>query len=280
MLGIVIGALTVFLNLTTRGFGLDTIILFFWFIAALKNKGKEFIKDWWIYLVLFWAYETSRGIADNIGNVLHRPLIVDFMIHIDKLIFGTVPTVWLQHILPPSKLPYLIALILFIIYTTFYWYWAGIGYILWLKNKKLFKDYMNILLIVSFIASSIYALFPSAPPWYAASIGKLPPLNRFLWGKAFPKDGISFVHFWDQNYFAAFPSLHFSWPFLASIFLIYLFAKNKKYKKIAYISLIIPFAICFAIVYGAEHYIADCLAGGILVAFVIWGYNTFTKGKK
>ncbi len=257
---------TLKLNLTTRGFGLDMIIIFFWIIATLQGKGKKFIKDWWLYIVLFWVYESARGFADNIGNFLHRKMLIDFLINSDKLLFaGNVPNVWLQQHLPIDSMPYWFLVTLFIFYTTFFWYWASVGFILWLKDKKIFKDYMNTLLILSFIAAGIYALFPSAPPWYASSLRKLPPLNRFLWSKIFPGNGISVVHFWDQNYFAAFPSLHFGWPFLASIYLI---KYKQEWKWYRYLSLIVPFAICFAIVYGAEHYVSDCLASFIIIAII------------
>ena len=300
-------ALVAYLNLTTRGFGLDLIILFFGLLALLSGRGKEFFKDWWPYLVLFWLYETARGFADNIAQFLGRPIVVDGLLNLERAVFGfwswltggagptvsgVIPTVWLQQHFLPSQMPMWFIYALFLVYTLFFWFWAFTGYVLWKQNKKLFHEYMQNLLIVSFIGVVFYALMPSAPPWYAAYLGKLPPLDRFLWSKTLPSSGISLVHFWDQNYFAAFPSMHFAWPFLAVIYLTKVFGGFVKsgaisangrvgrilviFKKLALYSLyLIPFAICFAIVYGAEHYVVDCLMSVILVLGVVWGRRVF-----
>jgi len=239
--------------------------------------------------VLFWFYETARGFADNIAQFLGRHIIVDGLLNLERAVFGflgsltggagstvsgVIPTVWLQQHFPPSQMPMWFIYALFLVYTLFFWFWAFVGYALWKRNKKLFHEYMQSLLIVSFIGVGFYALMPSAPPWYASYLGKLPPLDRFLWSKTLPSSGISLVHFWDQNYFAAFPSMHFAWPFLAVIYLTQVYKNHLKsvYKRLlVYTLYIVPFAICFAIVYGAEHYVVDCLMSMVLIIGVVWG---------
>ena len=275
---IYIGILTLIpLGIFTRGFGLDTIILTFWLIAILLKRGKEFIKDWFIFIILFWVYETLRGWADNIAKILHRPLIITQTIQADKFLFywltkGQNLNFWLQQQLPPQTTNHIFLIFLFFFYTMFFWFWAGTGFLLWLNNKKLFKEYMKKLLTLSFLSVTIYTLFPTAPPWYASMKGFLPHLDRIMWSNVFPKSGISYIHFWDQNYFAALPSLHFSWPLLASIFLIK-YAKTLKENKLAkyllYSTIMVPLIILFAIVYGAEHYVIDAIAGLFLIFIVL-----------
>ncbi len=280
----------IWLGIYTRGFGLDMIILTFFIFAVFMGKTKEFLKDWGILLILFWLYETLRGLADNIGlEILHRPLVVDFPNKVDTFMFSWVThgqnlNYWLQQHLPPSQMPHAFLVFLFFFYTMFFWYWAGIGFFLWLKNKKLFYNYMKTLLTLNFVAVIIFTLFPSAPPWYAASLGKLPHLDRIMWSNVFPNSGISYIHFWDQNYFAAIPSLHFSWPLLASIYLIkYIKSKTKqqnnniksiiKRNLLIITALCVPLIILFSIVYGAEHYVFDAIVGGILV----WGVGRIVQ---
>ena len=264
---LVLIAVVVVLNLVTRGFGLDLVILVFGAVAAFKGRGREFLQDWAPFLVLFWAYESLRGVADTLMN---RPVYVNIFVDLESVLFGTVLPVYLQHIFPVDHLPYALVALMFFIYSTFYWFWAGIGFLLWLSDRKNAKRYLWGLLAVSFTAAVFYVLFPSAPPWYAASKGLLPPLSRFLWGRLVPNKGLSFVHFWDQNYFAAFPSLHVAWPFYAALWSLKCFKS-----KLKYLAGLVPFFIWFVVIYGAEHYFLDGLFGVFLASlgFVVFGYN-------
>ena len=50
-------------------------------------------RDWGILVLLLFAYEYSRGIADQLGTRVHRTAIRD----VDRfLFFGTDPNVWVQ----------------------------------------------------------------------------------------------------------------------------------------------------------------------------------------
>lgn len=61
-------------------------------VAITLGRGREYVRDWLPFLVLFFAYEVMRGFAAKGGL---PPLDVGVL---ETSVFGaTLPTVWLQH---------------------------------------------------------------------------------------------------------------------------------------------------------------------------------------
>lgn len=263
------------LNLFVMRLGTGFIILTLLVVALFSGGSIQFIRDWSFPVILLYVYEFLRGgaynhVAKPLGiDPIARPLV--WME--EKLFFfmDEIPTVKLQHWLKPDAMRGDVSAnwydyILFFFYTTFFWYWLGVGFVLWLKRRELFKPYMYGLVAFSMFDTILYAFLPTAPPWAAARVPFLliPPVDRILWKiDLLPGDTLSFVTNYGHNDYAAFPSHHAAWPFFATLFLVKAFGK----KAVPFFA--IPLIVVFATWYGAEHYVIDSLAG-FLVAYITY----------
>ncbi len=258
----------IIINIFKRAFGMDFIILTLLIMSLCIGESWKFVKDWMPPMALFYLYEALRAWAVNIHDKFNISPIVEPLIKWERALFfflDDIPSVELQYAL---RKDFWIAswydYVLFFFYSTFFWYWLAVGFIVWVKKRELFKPYAYGLAIFSIVDVFIYAIFPSAPPWWASDNGYLVEIRRILWHNNYlPSDGLSMVSTYGRNDFAAFPSHHTAWPFYASLFLINLYGKK------AIPSLLIPLLIAFATWYGAEHYVIDSLAG-IFVAGVTY----------
>lgn len=260
-------------------FGMDFIIITLCIFAIVQREGKQFIIDWGPPIVLFYLYEGLRAYAFDVSKLLGIHPIVQPIITLERKTFfflDQVPSVKLQRWLRPNlAVAHWYDYVLFFFYIMFFWYWLVIGYILWKKARKtLFKPYMYGLVAFSLIDVVFYALFPSAPPWYAADHGYFPWISRILWTiKYLPSGSFSAVSTYGRNDFAAFPSHHTAWPFYATLFMI------KLYGKKALPLLIIPFMIAFATWYGAEHYVVDSISAVFVCLITFFIAINFSKIK-
>lgn len=260
-------------------FGMDFIVITLALFALFKGEVGKFFKDWSIPIFLFYLYEAARSRAYDLSQALEIKPIVAPIIWLERKVFfflDDIPPVKLQYWLRPEldSLAWYDP-ILFFFYVMFFWYWLVIGYIIWIKERKLFKPYMYGLLGFSFFDTALYAFFPSAPPWWAADHGYIPWISRILWTSNYlPGGGLSAVSTYGRNDFAAFPSHHTAWPFYATLFMIKIFGKK------ALPLLIVPFTIAFATWYGAEHYIVDSLAAVIVCLITFYIAINFGKIKE
>ena len=258
-------------NLFFVRFAFDFIVITLILLAILLKRQKEFFKDWTVPILLFYLYEFLRGRGYVIAEFLNRPLVNKLLIDIETKLFGIngdIPTVVLQYAMASPLatvfIPNWYDYVLFFFYTSFFWFWLVVGFLLWFKAKKMFNQYMYGLVGFSLFDTVIYILFPTAPPWYASQVGLLPVLNRVMWSYDFLSSKyVSLVSTYGNNNFAAFPSHHAAWPFFASLFVVRLYGKK------ALPIFLVPLIIAFATWYGAEHYIIDSLAG-FLVALITY----------
>jgi len=224
--------------------GPDFLILCFFIYAAFTKQAQRFIKDWFPFLALFLAYEAMRGIANNITGIVH----VTELISAETQIFGTIPTLVLQHFYRSPLLDWIGAFFYslhFLIPTVF-------GFVLWRRSRENYKRYTIALLVSSYSALITVLLFPTAPPWFGVKAERILFQVDHAMGIPFYATLLVLV---TPNPFAAFPSLHATYPWLISLYSI----KIKRIK--ALLILIIPLGVCFSAVYLGEHYVIDLLAG-------------------
>lgn len=162
----------------------------------------------------------------------------------------------------------------------FYLCWVPLPIIygLWLLATGKQSGYLHfalVFLLVNLIGFALYYIYPAAPPWYI-------PLHGFEAVPGTPGDvaglgafdamtGGSIFHGLyarNANVFAAFPSLHSAYTFVA---LIYAF-RNRNSVVWKAILAVVTAGIWFTAVYTSHHYIIDVL-GGIMCAFA--GYFFF-----
>jgi membrane-associated phospholipid phosphatase len=145
-------------------------------------------------------------------------------------------------------------------YTWFHWpviITVGI-WLFWLHRDK-YPMYRNAFLISGIIALIVYATMPTAPPRFMNAWGFVDTIaaqsgtNEMFQPPAF------------VNQYAAMPSLHFGWNLLAGI-AIYRHAPTWPLKALG---IILPAGMFLSIVFTANHFIIDGLAGGMVALLAL-----------
>lgn len=157
----------------------------------------------------------------------------------------------------------------------FYLCWVPLPvfYGLWLYfsgNNYGYLRFAFVFLLVNFIDFAGYYIHPAAPPWYVAvhgfeaipgSPGEVAGLGNFD-----EMTGLNVFHGLysrNSNVFAAMPSLHSAYTFVAFIYSIIL-GSSRTWKAILGV---VTLGIWFTAVYTSHHYILD-VCGGILCSFL------------
>lgn len=233
-------------------------------VAAWLGRLRSFALTWVPLAVFLDAFARLRGVADNTGVPIHHTAILEIERH---LFFGRVPTVWLQnrYTIPKHYRWY------DYVATAFHWSHfvmpMVILFVLWLKYPAFFRRYLIAFIVLTTIILDCYFIFPASPPWMAAREGYLPhlarpmvdvavQLNRSLFGNVYATIGAS-------NDVAAMPSLHASYPFLACV----MFWPVSR--KLGLIGLAYYMLMSLSLVYLAEHYIVEVVAGALCVLIAV-----------
>ncbi|MCL5795704.1 MAG: phosphatase PAP2 family protein [Patescibacteria group bacterium] len=233
-------------------------------IATLVlGRGKQFIRDWSVPIVLLLSYDYLRGLAPKLISAAN----IYQMINFDKALFGSLPTNSLQSMFYANGVVSWYDYLGTAFYMSHFIVPMIIGFIFWLRNREYFKRYFLALLLVSYLAFITYILFPAEPPWMASQQGLIPKVYKIM-DQVFLNLPRS-IHlptvyqFIGVNLVAAVPSLHAAYPVLALLFLV------KKYKAKGLLILPYLLGVWFTIVYFGEHYVFDIVVA-VLYAVVIF----------
>lgn len=157
----------------------------------------------------------------------------------------------------------------------FYLCWVPlpIFYGLWVYFSGKSYDYLRfalVFLLVNLIGFAGYYIHPAAPPWYVASHGfeAIPgtPGEVAGLGRFDDMTGLSIfngLYARNANVFAAMPSLHSAYTFVAFIYS-FIIRSSKIWKCILGI---VTLGIWFTAVYTSHHYILD-VTGGIICSII------------
>lgn len=234
------------------------------------------LKDWSLFAFLLFAYDYSRGLADQLG----RP--VDFTVtrNIDRaLFFGHDPNVWIQKHLNISSTLAWYEYPLAVTYMTHFVFPVGVAVILWVRNRTEWIRYIRRLGLLLAAGVMTYVIFPVAPPWMAAKNGYIDPVRRIT-ARGWSHMGLSTVSKVFErgaaisNPVAAMPSLH-----AASALLIVVFFWRRMPLLLRVVSPVFPAAMALCLVYFGEHYVTDILVGWLYVWFVMWVANRWERRK-
>ncbi|HXG40030.1 MAG TPA: phosphatase PAP2 family protein [Candidatus Limnocylindrales bacterium] len=271
-----VGAYVVLLSglMLARGVSItpDVLLVALGLAAVLLGRGRLFLRDWVPFIGLFFAYELMRGYADDLGAAVH---VTDVIEAERALFFGRIPTAVLQELLhPPGGTdPWAIAATVF--YFLHFPLPIAVAFFLWLRRRRVFYDYVAALIVLSIAAFATYLVFPVAPPWWAAERGYLSGIE-YLKPEGFAglaslagfrqADYLFTYTFYEinPNEVAAFPSLHAAYPFLA-----FLFAR-REFGRAGWLMLAYSGAVFASIVYLADHYVVDILAGIAYALAAAW----------
>ena len=242
--------------------------LFLWLLLGLAAFSVGAWRSWgamllaWLpWLGLLVIYDELRGAVSVVPADAH----VAPQIAVDRWLGGGVaPTEWLQQRLwSPGHLHWYDVAVWAVYLTHFFAVWL-VAAMLWRRSRDRFGRYAVLTIVVTLAAFLAYWRYPSQPPWLAADLGHLGPVDRIVplvWDHL----GVSSMQsVYDNaslvNTVAAVPSLHAAYPLMLLLF--FWPAGWAVRAGLGAYSL----AMAFALVYGGEHFVADILAGWALAA--------------
>ncbi len=251
-----------------------SILAFIVLISFILKSEKLFFKDWFLFLAVVYLSDTMRGLIYYLTSHFQRPVYCEYAVKIETTIFGQVPSVWLQNkLLADGQTGWLEQTLTFF-HGTHFIAFLIVGFLIWLKDKEYFKHYKVSFYLLLASGISLYALVPTAPPWMASNMfGLLPKLTHFnvdIYTAYLPDLTAGF----NTDPVAAMPSLHAAFPFLCSLLL------WKKFRLKALPFYIYTLIIFFTIIYTADHYVIDIIAGVGLAVLSFWLSRCFRKKKK
>lgn len=254
-----------------RGIPTSRDALFLWILLGLLAASVGDVRGWlrgvladWLPLgAILFAYDVLRGYADELLTANVWP-----QLRADELLFGgVVPTVWLQERLwdGPAGIDGLDYAV-WVVYLTHFFGTLTLAACLWLLARPLFRPYAAMVSLLAVLGFATYALFPAVPPWLASEHGNLAPTERIVRFVSAQAPVDFFGAIWEHgaryaNDVAAVPSLHAAYALLISL---YLWALSGTVARVALAAY--PLAMAFALVYTAEHYVSDVLAGWLYAA--------------
>ncbi|PZS14984.1 MAG: inositol phosphorylceramide synthase [Pseudonocardiales bacterium] len=257
------------------------------------------------------AYDYLRGISDTLG----MPTWWHPQNDVDKALFGGVqPTVWLQEHLkyPTAQWWDVVATLTYVSFFFLPYLTAGV---LWLRSRAEFRRWAGRFVVLSFLGFGLFALIPAAPPWAAArcpaaNVAKHPSNPTCLgfdprlvdggmlgkvtdqrhgahpWIERLSGRGFSELHLkfagavittgqGGVDLVAAVPSLHAGGTML---FVVFFWRRSKVWVR----AILASYAVlmCFALVYQAEHYVSDVLAGWLCAFAVAATFSFFERRRK
>lgn len=233
-------------------------------VASIGNPlgwAKGMLIDWCPLYVLIVAYDIARGLADNFGFRPH----VDPQLSFDQMLFGEQgATHHLQQWLGAGQSHWWDDLAL-VLYLSHFLVTIVVCAVLWSRSREQFLAYRRRVVVLWLGALTVFAVYPSVPPWMAADQGHLPPMHRVISAllglspsasstssiEAAAQDGrISVI-----NEVAAIPSMHAALPLLLLLF-VWHRARRLRIVLVAY-----TLAMGLLLVYSGEHFVFDVLAG-------------------
>jgi membrane-associated phospholipid phosphatase len=227
-------------------------------IAVALGRGRQFIFDFFPFLLLFFAYEVMRGFASKTGFQPHNLSVLEL-----TLFGGNLPTLVLQRAFyRPGQIGWLDLVTMYFYFMHFVLPVAA-GFIIWLRSRQLYWRFAAALLLLSFLAFVTYLFFPSTPPWlqFPGQVHQIQHETVIKLGLAYYVSPI-YTHL-DPNLYAAFPSLHAAYPALAALYV------WRAHRRVAMVFCVWAACVWFSVVYLGEHYVVDVLDGLVYVAVAV-----------
>jgi len=253
------------------------------------------VVDFFPLAAVLIAYDGLRGWSHTAGF----PTWWTPQIDVDKaLFFGHVPTVWLQEHLKQAEVQWYDVVVCVCYYSFFFLPYLLAG-VLWVRGRSHFYKWVGRFVALSFLGFGLFVLIPAAPPWAAARCTAAQVANHpdnpacMHWSPSYSHDGLLGAYhgvYANTNQFvdsgiatrgwsklhltvaqqlvqsgrnwgdavAAVPSLHVGGTVL---FVLFMWSRVRKWWKPVLAAY--PFVMMFSLAYGAEHYVADGIAGAL-----------------
>jgi membrane-associated phospholipid phosphatase len=226
-------------------------------LAWLPEIWRPRMRRWWfVYVAGTFIYTLFRSIADETA----MPVRTDYPIRLDHLFLGgTDPVVWLQQRwFDPSHLTWLDSAAV-MVHWSFFIAPHLAAVLIFLFRRELFARYAVLVVGSMYLSLVLFFLVPTAPPWLAAQSGALPGAFRvmdFVGGRVHVQTYQSFyAALAEPNSVAAMPSLH-----MAITVAMLLWALDH-HRRLAPLLAVYALLMALALMYLAEHYLVDIVAG-------------------
>ncbi len=267
---------------TFRTFAWIWLALIAWNIRAPWRQHLMFLRDWWAPLAVLTVYLYSRGLADELGFV---SVHVTEPIEVDRAMFGgTLPTEYLQAQLcgipcERSSTPAWYDVLLTTVYYSHFFVALTTAAVLWVRNRSAWVGFMRRYLSLNILALVVYITYPMAPPWMAAQDGIISSDIARITGRGWYDLSASggFHHKLSAvgNPVAAMPSLHTAIAVFVAVYAI-----TRLRSRWRWLLLLYPLAMSFMLVYYAEHYVIDIVAGFVAAGLVLWGCQVWERWRQ
>ena len=302
---------------TSQGVPIDRIGLIVWTLTGLlavsigRRPLLTVLVDWLPFSAILVAYDLTRGLADALGS----PTLWTPQLRLERDLFGGVePTAWLQAHLKESFAPRW-EVIVSCTYVSYFFAAYLIAGLLWMRNRKLWRRFAIRFVLINLIGLATFIVIPAAPPWAAGQctaaevagnpanppcldepnrladnglLGRLdihhPNASMYverIGTRGFERYGLHVAAKLvdegqaDVNEVAAIPSLHAALSMLIAVFLWPLSRRRWRPLLAVY-----PLIMAFSLVYSAEHYVVDIVAGWALTAVVCMGLGAFERRRQ
>lgn len=238
---------------TWFGVGLAGLTLAVWAFELPRRR----LRSWWfVYVAGIFVYTLLRAVADETAI----PIRFDYAIDFDRALFGgTDPTAWLQRSFFDPRAPRLLDYLAVAVHWSFFIAPHALAVGVFLYYRPQFPRYATLVVLTMWFGLVLFFLVPTAPPWYAGSLGLLPGVRRVMdyVGRSIDPNTYSSLYeaLGEPNAVAAMPSIH-----MAVTFAMYLWAR-RPFPRFGALLLVYSLAMAAALVYLGEHYVADVLAG-------------------
>jgi len=237
-------------------------------VAARLAESSRFFRilhDWFPVPAIFLVFKEMHVIIQSLARPDWDPLLI----LLDRMIFGTDPTVWLGAHASPA-----LTELLQIAYVSYYFIMLSVGVELWLRKDRDRFSYALFVIVYGFFLSYLgYLAFPAVGPRFtlhdfATLDAELPGLwltegiRNFVNAGESIRGGIADAVLQAQR--DAFPSGHTEMT-LISVFLAFRYRLRSRWTLAFFGTLLL-----ISTVYLRYHYVVD-LAGGLLFAAVaVW----------
>lgn len=243
---------------------------------------RRLLTDVALYVVMWLAYDESRGLADRIGLSLQ----VNSVRNIDRFVlFGhDAPVVLQTHFYDPQHVRWYDVAGSWV-YFSHFWLPVAVLVTLWIRNRHQWVRFMRRMASLLFVACAMFVLVPTAPPWMAGGgdrqirLDAIDPVQRIS-ARGWRAIGLGgFAHSWEiaqgwSNRVAAMPSLHAGFALFMVVFAFPWI--SQRFGRVALLGF--PAAMALTLAYFGEHWLIDAVAGWALVGLVFLAWNHIERG--
>jgi membrane-associated phospholipid phosphatase len=217
------------------------------------------------YTVADWinaTISTDPG-AGSTTNRLGIELHVGGPASVDRAMFGTNPTVWLQDRLVDGSGHWYDVVAAFT-YVTHFPALPLVTVWVWFRHRERIRSWYTAVLTLTTLGVLLYVVYPAAAPWLGSEFGVIGQVDRIP-GRGWEVLHLDFVQgllgsaLRGGNPVAAMPSLHAATPMLLALFFWASLGWWGRTMMVLYVGL-----MAWTLVYTGEHYAIDVLVGWLV----------------